>query len=307
MRRISVAIAAAAALMLGAAGAAEAAPTNPLPVPYNFPANLGNQLADPAGSPPGTNDWSCKPSAVHPDPVVLVHGGLASPQVEWGTLGPLLHNAGYCVYAVRWGGDRLPAPFTAFGGYQSIVTVGAPQLSAFVQRVQQSTGARRVSLISHSLGSLLDAYYTRYFGGADHVGAVISIAGLYRGVTVPDALKINPVSASCPVCTEPLANSGLVRQINAGGNPYVPGIRYTNIVTQHEDTVMPYTSGLVPGRPGQQVTNIVVQQGCPQDWSNHQAIIVTRRTSAFVLNALDPAHPVVVPCETVIPSYGGVN
>jgi triacylglycerol esterase/lipase EstA (alpha/beta hydrolase family) len=300
-----VAIAAAAAVMLGAAGVATAAPTTTIPVPYNFPANLGNQLTDPTGSPPGTNDWSCKPSAAHPDPVVLVHGGFASPQVEWGTLGPVLHNAGYCVYALAWGGDPLPAPFSNFGGYRSVKTVGAPALSTFVQRVLRSTGAGKVSLVSHSFGSLVDAYYTRYLGGAEHVSAVISLAGLYRGVTVPDAMRVNP--PGCAVCTEPLAGSELVRAINAGGNPYLPDIRYTNVVTQYDDTVSPYTSGVVAGRPGQQVTNIVVQHGCPQDWSNHQAIIVTRRTSAFVLNGLDPAHPVQVPCETVIPSYGAVR
>src|ERR1700730_11700139 len=77
----------------GTAGAAA-----PLPV-GNFASGTATELTDPGGNPPGSDIWSCRPSAAHPYPVILVHGTLANENFSWQALSPMLANAGYCVYA----------------------------------------------------------------------------------------------------------------------------------------------------------------------------------------------------------------
>src|SRR5207249_10665597 len=71
-----------------------------LPVPWTLLAGIPAQAADPGGAPPGANDFSCKPSAAHPSPVVLTHGLGANQTVNWQTFSPLLKNHGYCVFSL---------------------------------------------------------------------------------------------------------------------------------------------------------------------------------------------------------------
>jgi hypothetical protein len=55
-----------------------------------------------AQSPPGSNDASCKPTAAHPYPVVLVHGTFEN-QLMWATDAPQIKAAGYCVFSLDYG------------------------------------------------------------------------------------------------------------------------------------------------------------------------------------------------------------
>ena len=87
------------------------------PVPYTFAANIAAAALEPGTPPPGSNDWSCRPSAAHPDPVVLVHGLFANMTDNWQTMSPLLANNGYCVFALTYGvTPGASSPLDQIGG-----------------------------------------------------------------------------------------------------------------------------------------------------------------------------------------------
>src|SRR4051812_306578 len=72
------------------------------PVAYNYPLGVAEGYTV-SKTPPGANDWSCRPTAAHPDPVVLVpaEGSMGS---DMHAVSPLLANHGYCVFALDYGG-----------------------------------------------------------------------------------------------------------------------------------------------------------------------------------------------------------
>src|SRR5690349_12172739 len=82
------------------------------------------------------NDYSCKPSAAHPRPVVLVHGTFGNSVDNWLVLAPYLVNRGYCVYSLDYG--QLPG-VPVFNGLGPI-DESAGQLAAFVDKVLAATG-----------------------------------------------------------------------------------------------------------------------------------------------------------------------
>ncbi|MFD4180137.1 esterase/lipase family protein [Rhodococcus sp. NPDC058514] len=300
-----------AALATAAGGTARAE----LPVDYNFFAGVPHELSNPGGSLPGSNDWSCKPSAAHPNPVVLVHGTSGGAQTNWGAMVPPLANAGYCVYALNYGALDVPAPLSAMGGMRPIPE-SAGQLAAFVDRVRGATGAERVDLVSHSQGSIVGNYFVKRLDGARKVDKFVSIAGpwqggwgdqmdLWRGLgrqlgVEPDVLDEMVSGGVCLACSQLIGGSAFMRELNADG-VYAPGVSYTNIATVFDEIAYPYTSGLVAAP---NAVNIVVQDGCPADFSEHLAIAGSPRTAGFVLNALDPAHQRPVVCEFVPPVTG---
>jgi hypothetical protein len=89
-------------------------------------------------------------------------------------------------------------------------------------------------------------------------------------------------------------------RLNAGGDT-VPGVNYTVIETRYDEVVTPYTSAFLTGPD---VTNITVQNQCPLDLSDHLQLSYDPVALADMLNALDPAHRVPVPCTAVLPVLG---
>ncbi|NKY35902.1 alpha/beta fold hydrolase [Nocardia speluncae] len=282
-----------------------------LPVDFNFFAGIAPELLNPGGSLPGSNDYGCVPAPEHPEPVVLVHGTGGSQQTNWGAYVPLLKNAGYCVFSITYGAPSgLPWPATAVGGMGEM-TESARQLGVFVDGVLAATGAAQVDIVGHSQGTVVPAYYAKYLGGRDKIDKYVSLAPAWNGTTVAGAdvifelarrLGIQPEHFPiCHACAELDPGSPFMHAIRAGGY-YLPEIEYTNIATQYDELVVPYTSGLPPG--GSNVHNIVIQQGCPVDYTEHAGLAGARRAAYFVLNALDPEHPQPVPCDRAAPFSG---
>src|SRR5690349_2226781 len=73
----------------------------------------------------GWNDFSCRPSAQHPRPVVLVHGTFGNGTDNWLAFAPYLEARGYCVFSFDYG--MLPGE-SLIGGLGPIAD-SAQQLS----------------------------------------------------------------------------------------------------------------------------------------------------------------------------------
>ncbi|MFD4369295.1 esterase/lipase family protein [Rhodococcus sp. NPDC058521] len=307
-RKLIAALGSAVALMLAGTGTASA---EELPVPFNFFGGIAPELADQGGSLPGSNDYDCTPSAEHPNPVVLAHGTGGAQQTNWGTYVPLLKNEGYCVFALTYGApEGLPWPATAVGGMGRMED-SAQELATFVDGVLASTGASKVDIVGHSQGTIVPAYYAKYLGGRDKIDKHVSIAPAWNGTTLGGAdiifeqarrLGLPPESFPiCHACAQLDPESPFMRAIREGGH-YFPEIEYTNIATKYDELIAPFWSGLPPG--GDNVHNIVVQDGCDIDYTEHAGIAGSRRAAYFVLNALDPANPRSVPCDRAAPLSG---
>lgn len=311
--RAAVAVVAAVALTLAMAGTANASRQH-YPVPYTFAAGITAELAHPNGSPPGANDWSCKPSSAHPEPVVLTHGLFGNRQDNWQTFAPLLANNGYCVFALTYGTHTAaPFPIDQFGGLLPMQR-SAHQLADFVDRVLRATGASKVDILGHSEGTLMPEYYVKFLGGASQVDRYVSLAPLWHGTDAAGTGALQQLAADygfgavapavlgplCGSCTQFRPGSDFLRKLRAGG-VYAPQVTYTNIVTRYDELVVPYTSGI---ERAPNATNIVVQDQCARDYSDHLAIAADPVAAADVLNALDPAHPRPVPCVFVPPFAG---
>jgi len=309
VRRIAIAAACLAALVSGAfASIAPASAADQLPVPYQFlpTAVLGGM---PNANAPGTNDWTCRPTSAHPNPVVLVHGTAGNRSTNWQTYGPLLRNNGYCVFALTYGAT-FPLPYPgAFGGFGDM-RVSAHELGQFVDAVLAATGAAEVDFVGHSQGTLMPNYYVKFLGGAAKVDKYVSLAPLWHGTGAAGPADTGGMSAAFPgfdpaallgpAFGQMATGSEFITEMRAGGVA-VPGVTYTNIMTKYDELVRPYTSGIEDG-----MTNIVVQDRCALDYAEHFQIAADRNASVLVLNALDPEHPRKLTCSLVLPFVGGL-
>lgn len=278
-----------------------------LPVKYDFPTGAALGVANPNASPPGANDWSCRPSAAHPRPVVLVHGTVENMALNFNAVSPLLKNNGYCVYAFNYGGSYAGT----FFGVNAIAS-SAAELGTFVDRVRAATGSAKVDIVGHSQGGMMPRHYINFLGGAAKVNALVGLAPDNHGTTLQgiaelgNAIPFAPdvVAFFGPSLRDQMIGSPFITALNAQGETR-PGVKYTVITTKYDEVVTPYTSGFLTAGPGATVKNITVQDGCWLNFSEHLSIAYDRRALTYMLNALDPANPRSVPCTLSLPLVGG--
>ncbi|MEV6674996.1 triacylglycerol lipase [Streptomyces sp. NPDC051162] len=260
--------------------------------------------ATPAHAAPVTSGWnndSCKPSAAHPRPVVLVHGTLENGTDNWFSLAPYLVERGYCVYSFDYG-QVLGIP--AFYGLGPIEE-GAGKLASFVDTVLARTGASKVDIVGHSQGGMMPRYYLKFLGGAPKVGSLVGIAPNNHGTTLSGLTKLLDVVPGArgvlkgltPGLTDQVVGSDFMRRLNEGGDT-VPGVNYTVIATKYDEVVTPYTSAFLSGP---NVRNVVVQDLCPVDISMHLTLgTIDRLAFHETANALDPANATPTTCKTML-------
>jgi triacylglycerol esterase/lipase EstA (alpha/beta hydrolase family) len=241
----------------------------------------------PEGDVAGVNDWSCRPSAARPEPVVVVHGTFGDRRHLLERLETSLKAAGFCVFALDYG-NRATGD----------VTTSARQLAAYVAKVLAATGASRVSLVGHSQGGMMPRYYIKFLGGGRYVDDLVGIAPSNHGTKLIPAM--NPLAALvpgavCVSCNQQAWGSAFLAHLNAGDE--TPGrVSYTQIESKDDEVVVPYTSAFLA--PGPRTTNVLIQDLCPHMFTDHLMIPSNKVTIAVTLDALErpgPASPAFRP------------
>jgi triacylglycerol esterase/lipase EstA (alpha/beta hydrolase family) len=299
-----------AVVLIGILPAAAASAQSSLPVSYDFTTSFVLTATSPMTSPPGANNFACRPSAAHPYPVILVHGTFENQNDNWQAASPLLANHGYCVFAFNYGGSSPAAPVQGTGD----IPTSAGQLAHFVAKVLAATGAAKVDIVGHSQGGMMPRYYINFLGGAAKVDKLIGLAPSNYGTTIDGLTTLSQTlgllgvvntgfSVGCVACAQQEEGSTFLKGLN--GNPTRPGVTYTVIESIGDEVVTPYTNAFLPAAPN--VHNITLQEQCPLDRTDHLEISYDPVAMADVLNALDPAQPVRVPCLVVLPLTGPVG
>ncbi|MBV7706381.1 esterase/lipase family protein [Nocardia nova] len=311
-RRAFAAVATCGAVFGGSANAWAEPPASPPPdtrpvvVPTEWGPPQGNHLtasrylkAHPGATPWGTNDFSCRPSARHPRPVILAHGTDATAYTDWGGIGPQLVTAGFCVFAPDYGGKP---DATSYGTED--LWASSRQFGAFVDRVLSATGADKVDLVGFSQGANITRYYIDKLGGAPEVDQWIGLASpsyggqMYGLVPLADAVPnlwnaYRQVTSLAAV--QQAQGSPFMRELNAGGDT-VPGVRYTTVGSRVDEMIQPYTNIALTG-PG--ARNIVLQDLCPIDLTGHFHMVYDPFVQQLLLTLLAPEQAPLPHCAYV--------
>lgn len=286
------------AILVGALAGPSAAAS--FPVQPNIVAGALAAAGNPDQSPPGTNNFACKPSAEHPYPVVLIPGTFSVMEDDFGALAPTLANAGYCVFSLNYGGTP-GSLIQAIGP----AAASAQQVAAFVAKVRQATGVAKVDLVGHSQGGLLGEYYLKVLGGAPNVHTFVGLSPTTHGTTLDGLTSLASffpganqfLGTLCQACVDQETGSAFLAPLDSGPIAQA-NVHYTVIETLNETVVTPVGSSFIR-EPN--VTNEFVQSQCFNDTVDHADLGYDRVTFQDIFNALDPAHASAPNCFVAFP------
>ncbi|WP_269856696.1 esterase/lipase family protein [Streptomyces sp. RPT161] len=178
-----------------------------------------------------TSSAPAQAAPAEPDPVVFVHGRNAGPGV-WGGMMTDFTAAGYPQ-------DRLFA--WSYDTSQSTNEVLSGQLSSYVDTVLARTGATRVDIVAHSLGSLPTRWYIKFGGGARKVAHWASLAGPNHGTSLAYLCALWDQG-----CRDMTPGSYVVQHLDQGAEAPGP-VRYATWWSPCDEQVSPPTSTELTG------------------------------------------------------------
>lgn len=285
------------------------APGVRVPVSHSFPSAQRRASRHPEWLPRGVNDPEPRVPVTHPVPVVLLHGTWANSYVTFSYLAPALAQQGYRVFAFDYGSDDR----IGLGRMRSVHGIrplleSQREVAAYIDRIQEVTGAPQVDLVAHSQGvaqaKLFIADSLENDGpGNNRVRRLVGLAGNNRGSTLSGLVwpviwleqhGIPALSWASRWLGGALQDQAITGEAVAVMNRHgetVPGVDYTMIMTRYDQMVTPWQTQRLhpdPGTPAaaREVRNIVLQDGAPLDFSDHSAVLYNPRVRDFVLEAL---------------------
>ena len=230
------------------------------------------------------DDWSARPTAERPWPVVLIHGTCDSKGI-WQVLAGMLRAAGWATFAPDYG-TRATGPLQE----------SARQLDAYINAVRTVTGAEKVILVGHSQGGLLARYWMRMHGGAEFVRHVVCISAPNHGTTqggIASPLfrseRQEEVARSLidawfgPAGMQQVTGSKIIEDTNRGSE-VEPGVSYTCIATRSDAIVVPPNTCFLNG---QQVRNIYIQDIERRAIIRHEDMPMDKRVCQVILEELE--------------------
>ena len=171
---------------------------------------------------------STRSQARERNPIVFVHGWSSSASV-WDPMIERFRADGWPdTHLVAWPYDTRRSNAET-----------AVRLAAHVDSVLAATGARRVDIVSHSMGALSSRYYARHLGGDNRIDAWASLGGPSHGT-------ITAYACFDRSCREMRPGSAFLRDLNAGDE--TPGApRYATWRSPCDVVVLPQDSPVLDG------------------------------------------------------------
>lgn len=132
------------------------------------------------------------------DPILFVHGYVESASL-WNTM------------IGRFEKDGYPKSFLSAYSYNTSQSnkVDAEEVKSRVETLLKNTGATKVDIIAHSMGSLNSRWYIKFLGGESKVDDWVSLGGPNHGTETANAC----FSTSC---VEMRVGSKFLGELNAG-------------------------------------------------------------------------------------------
>ena len=165
--------------------------------------------------------------ALNHDPILFVHGVNGSPK-------------DFAEMRARFVADGWQDGVELFAfTYSSTVTnaANAQVIRNNVKYIMEKTGAGKVDIVAHEMGSLSSRFYIRHFAGLGNVDAWVSLGGPNHGTTMELGCTAIP-------CQEMAVGSAFITALNADVEG-PPPVRYATWASPCDDRVEPRDSPAV--------------------------------------------------------------
>jgi triacylglycerol lipase len=169
-------------------------------------------------------------SSLAQDPILFVHGWSESASL-WNTM------------IARFEKDGYPKSYLSAYSYntsQSNKVDAEKEVKSHVESLLKTTGATKVDIISHSMGSLNTRWYVKFLGGESKVDDWVSLGGPNHGTETANACSFQVA------CQEMQIGSKFLSELNAGDE--TPGtVNYGTWWSPCDEIINPDESVILTG------------------------------------------------------------